>query len=74
MRTLIFVVLAAATFQVFAQQGEAERKRFEEIKAKAEKGDAEAQYNLGLCYHKASLSNWPQLLRSVMLDQAMDFD
>jgi TPR repeat protein len=34
-----------------AQQAEAARKKFEEIKAKAEKGDAKAQCSLGVCYH-----------------------
>ena len=33
-----------------AQQTDTDRKRFEEIKAKAEKGDAEAQCNLAQCY------------------------
>jgi TPR repeat protein len=35
-----------------AQQSAAERKQFEEFKAKAEKGDAQAQVNLSDCYRK----------------------
>ncbi len=52
MRTLSCLVMVAASFQLPAQLSEAARKRFEEIKAKAEKGDAAAQFNLGLCYQK----------------------
>jgi uncharacterized protein len=49
--TLLFLLLGVAAFQLPAQQSEAVRKRFEEIKAKAEKGEAEAQCNLGSCYY-----------------------
>lgn len=48
--TPLFLLLAAAPFQLPAQQPETDRKRFEEIKAKAEKGDAQAQVNLGVRY------------------------
>src|SRR5439155_655239 len=41
---------SANVFRMSAQDGEAERKLFEEIKAKAETGDAEAQYSFGAYY------------------------
>jgi TPR repeat protein len=40
----------AAALQRPAEPTEADRKKFEEIKAKAAKGEAEAQYNLGWSY------------------------
>ena len=49
---LLLLLLVATAFQLPAQQTDAARKSFEKIKAKAEKGDAEAQLNLGLCYDK----------------------
>ena len=51
---LIAALLCLATLVLpcaHAQQSEALRKQFLEDKAKAEKGDAEAQYNLGHCYY-----------------------
>lgn len=39
-----------ADVQRLAQPSETERKQFEETKAKAETGDAKAQYQLGQCY------------------------
>lgn len=36
------------------QQNEANKKAFEEIKDKAESGDAEAQNQLGVCYHNGT--------------------
>src|ERR1035437_3734238 len=44
------LVLAALVLRLPAQEDEALRKRFEETKAKAEKGDAVAQFNLGSDY------------------------
>ncbi len=44
--TVLWLTLA---LQLSAQENDAFRK-FAEIKAKAEQGDAEAQFNLGLCY------------------------
>lgn len=38
------------TGQAVTQQSEPESKRFEHLKTKAEKGDAEAQFNLGCMY------------------------
>ena len=46
----VFLVLAAVALRLPAQQGAADRKFFEDTKAKAEKGDALAQFNLGVCY------------------------
>ncbi|MBE0545775.1 MAG: SEL1-like repeat protein [Verrucomicrobia bacterium] len=48
---LVFLVLAATVFQLPAQQAEADRKLFDEVKAKAEKGDAEAQFILAGFYY-----------------------
>ncbi len=47
---LLLFLLLIAVFQLPAQQGEGDRKRLADIRAKAEKGDAKAQGNLGLCY------------------------
>lgn len=49
-RILLSILLGVAALPVPAQQSEAARKQFEEFKAKAEKGDAEAQFKLGGCY------------------------
>ena len=45
------MLLVTLAFRLCAQQNEVDRKQFDEIKTKAEKGDAEAQYKVGLCYH-----------------------
>ena len=47
----LLLLLIAAPVQMLAQPTEAVRKRFEEIKAKAEKGEAEGQCLLGVCYY-----------------------
>src|SRR3989304_2531361 len=52
MLKVLLLLLSAAAFELLAHPTEAERKKFVEIKAKAEKGDAEAQNNLGVCYEK----------------------
>ena len=44
---LLSLLLGIGAFQLSAQQSEPDRKRFEEIKAKAEKGSADAQCKLG---------------------------
>jgi TPR repeat protein len=49
---LLFLILIATAFRLSAQPGEADRKRFEDTKAKAEKGDAFAQWSLGNAYLK----------------------
>src|SRR6266481_4879312 len=48
--TVLFL-LSAAVFQLPAQQNETDRKQLEEVKAKAEAGDADSEYRLGLCYY-----------------------
>ena len=48
---LLFLMLIATTFRLSTQAGEVDRK-FEDTKAKAEKGDAIAQWSLGTAYHK----------------------
>src|SRR5204863_7404906 len=52
---LIFTLLLAASValvQLAAQQTKADQKPIEEVKAKAEAGDAESQVELGLLYDK----------------------
>ena len=52
---LIFTLLLAssvAVVQLAAQQTKADQKSIEEVKAKAEAGDAEFQVELGLRYDK----------------------
>jgi uncharacterized protein len=52
-KRLVFMVLlplSASVFQLPAQQTETRRKPFEELRAKAEAGDAEAEYQVGLRY------------------------
>ena len=44
------LLLVASAFQLRAQQTEADRKLFEEFKAKAETGNGEAQHGLGDIY------------------------
>jgi TPR repeat protein len=46
-----FVLIFAVAVQLPAQHAEAERKHFEEIRGKAEKGDATAQCELGKAYY-----------------------
>jgi hypothetical protein len=48
---LVFTLLllsSAAVFQLAAQQTETDQKPVEEVKAKAEAGDADSEYQLGL--------------------------
>jgi S1-C subfamily serine protease len=47
---LLFMLVTTA-FQVPAQQADSDRKQFKENKASAEKGDAKAQWRLGLDYY-----------------------
>jgi Sel1 repeat len=49
---MVLLLLSVAAFQLPAQQTEADRKPFEELKAKAEAGDAESEYQVGLAYTK----------------------
>jgi S1-C subfamily serine protease len=50
---LVFTVLllfSAAVFQLHAEQTEIDRKQVEELRAKAQAGDAHSEVQLGLCY------------------------
>jgi len=49
---MVLLLLSVAVFQLPAQQTETDRKPFEELKAKAEAGDAESEYQVGLAYTK----------------------
>src|SRR5882762_8912054 len=56
-RRLIFTLLLAssvAVVQLAAQQTKADQKPIEEVKAKAEAGDAESEVELGLRYDKGA--------------------
>jgi TPR repeat protein len=46
----VLLMLIAVAMRLPAQQGDADRKLFEDTKAKAEKGDAEAQFTVGWDY------------------------
>jgi TPR repeat protein len=48
----ILLLLFAIAVNLPAQQAEADRRLFQQIKAKAEEGDAEAQSNVGFCYER----------------------
>ena len=50
LRWLLLLLLGSAVLQLPAQQSEADRKLFADIRAKAEKGDASAQCTLGFYY------------------------
>ena len=47
----LLLLLSAPVFQLPAQQVETDRKQVEEVKAKAEAGDADSEYRLGLFYY-----------------------
>ncbi len=46
----LLLSLGAVAFQLPAQQADSDREFFEKIKIKAEQGDAQAQFRLGICY------------------------
>src|SRR5258708_7606576 len=46
----VLLLLSAPVFQLSAQQNETDGKQFEELKAKAEAGDADSEYQLGFRY------------------------
>jgi hypothetical protein len=46
----LLLVLLAVTIQLAAQQNEADRKLLADIRAKAEKGDAQSQFLLGSAF------------------------
>ena len=47
---LLLFLAATAVFQLPAQQTEADRKSLADLRAKAEKGDAQSQYDLGRAF------------------------
>jgi TPR repeat protein len=47
----LLLLLSAPVFQLPAQQVETDRKQVEEVKVKAEAGDADSEYRLGLFYY-----------------------
>ena len=49
--TSALLLFFAIAVHLLAQQADADRKPFEDTKAKAEKGDADAQLNIGDWYH-----------------------
>ena len=55
MRWFLFFLLVGAAFQLPAQQSEADRKLLADVRAKAEKGEAQSQYKLGKAFYDGSL-------------------
>ena len=55
LRWFLLFLIVSAVFQLAAQQSEADRRVLADIRAKAEKGDAQSQYELGLAFHNGSL-------------------
>ncbi len=55
LRWFLVFSLVSAAFQLPAQQSEADRKLLADICAKAEKGDAQSQYELGKAFATGSL-------------------
>lgn len=55
LRWFLLLLLLGAASQLLAQQSEADRKLLADIRAKAEKGDAEAQYALGVAFNFGTL-------------------
>jgi TPR repeat protein len=47
----LLLLVSAAVFQQFGQQTETDRKDADEIRARAEAGDADSQYRVGLRYY-----------------------
>src|SRR5437762_3316950 len=47
----LFLLLTGDAFQLLAQQNETDRKQLEAVKARAEAGDTDSEYQLGLCYY-----------------------
>jgi S1-C subfamily serine protease len=50
LRSFLLFLLAGAAFQSPAQQSEADRKLLADVRAKAEKGDAQSQFDLGKAF------------------------
>ena len=54
-RWFLIFLLGGAVFQLPAQQSEADRKLLADVRAKAEKGDTQSQYELCRAFAKGSL-------------------
>src|ERR1019366_8036426 len=54
LRWVLACLLVGAAFQLTAQQGEADRRRLTDVRVKAEKGDAQAQCEMGLAFDKGT--------------------
>jgi S1-C subfamily serine protease len=54
-RWVLLLLLVSAVFQVSAQQSEADRMLLADVQTKAEKGDAQSQYELGAAFAWGSL-------------------
>src|SRR5690349_19754359 len=55
-RLLVFLILGCAAFQSFAQQNEADRKALADLIANAQKGGAQAQFELGNTFYFGRLN------------------
>jgi S1-C subfamily serine protease len=55
LRWFLLFLLVSAALRLPAQQSEADRKLLADLRAQAEKGDAQSQYELGLSFHNGSL-------------------
>src|ERR1035438_10255840 len=55
LRWFLLFLLVSAVLRLPAQQSEADRKLLADLRAQAEKGDAQSQYELGLSFHNGSL-------------------
>jgi TPR repeat protein len=55
LRWFLLFLLVSAVFQLPAQQSEQDRKLLAAIRTKAEKGDAQSQYEIGSTFHFGSL-------------------
>lgn len=51
---MIFLLIGTADLSL-AQQGNDEQRQFQEVRSKAEQGDANAQYSLGYVYEKGEI-------------------
>ena len=55
LRWLLIFLLGSAVLQLPAQQSEADHKALADVRTKAEKGDAQSQYELGTAFAEGSL-------------------
>jgi TPR repeat protein len=51
----LFFLLVGAVFELPAQQTETDRKLLADIRTKAEKGDAQSQFELGYTFYSGNL-------------------